>query len=283
MSESAPPGYRQIAAAFNRVATGYDATYGPGGNRMMRWLRRENLATLQATFPPGSRLLEIGCGTGEEALHLARAGYTILATDISPAMVAQTAAKARAAGLEARLSALVLPGGGLGALRPSARFDGAFASFGSLNCEPALSQLAAALARLLRPGSAFVCSVMARWCPFELIWFLLHGQPRTAFRRLSRRWGTAAVAGANGVRATVPVRYFSASDIAAGFAPDFNLEYTGSLALFLPPPYLADLYRRHPALFAVLEQCDKRWRGRWPWRNLGDHICLILRRREAGP
>jgi len=274
-----PPSYRQVAHAFDRIASGYDTTYGPGGNEVMRWMRRESLAVLQATFPPGSRLLEIGCGTGEEALHLARAGYTILATDLSPVMVARTAAKARAAGQEDQVTALALPAGCLGALRPPSPFDGAYASFGSLNCEPALPRLAAALADLLRPGSAFVCSVMARWCPFELIWFLLHGQPQPAFRRLHRSWGPAQVVGADGLRVTVPVRYFSAKEIAAIFAPDFSLEHTLSLPLFLPPPYLAELYRRHQGFFAYLEIWEKRLRGHWPWCRLGDHLVLTLRRR----
>lgn len=281
MTELQQPTYLQVTGAFDRIALDYDAAYGPGGNGVMRWMRRESLALLQATFPPGGRLLEIGCGTGEEALHLARAGYAIVATDLSPAMVARTAIKARAAGLEKRIVALVLPGGHLGALRPSRPLDGAYASFGSLNCEPALPDLAAALADLLRPGAAFVCSIMARWCPFELIWFLLHGQPRPALRRLRQSWQSAPLAGLDGVRVMVPVRYFSAKDIATTFASAFTLERTLSLPLFLPPPYLEPLYRRHQNLFTYLEVGEKRLREHWPWRGMGDHIALILRRRET--
>ena len=81
------------------------------------------MAVLEATFPAGGRLLEIGCGTGEEALHLARAGYKLLATDISQAMAAQTAAKAQAAGLDAQIRTLSIPGGDLGSLQPMQPFD----------------------------------------------------------------------------------------------------------------------------------------------------------------
>jgi cyclopropane fatty-acyl-phospholipid synthase-like methyltransferase len=61
----------------------------------MAWMRRENVTLLEDTFPRGSRLLEIGCGTGDEALYLARRGRIVLATDISPRMAAETLAKAR--------------------------------------------------------------------------------------------------------------------------------------------------------------------------------------------
>lgn len=278
MSGLPPPAYGQLARAFDRIAPGYDPTYGPGGNGVMGWMRRESLAVLKTNFAPGSCLLEIGCGTGEEALHLAQAGYTILATDLSPAMAARTAAKARAAGLGNRLTVLVLPGGSLAALHPSEPFDGAYASFGSLNCEPALPRLALILANLLRPGAAFVCSVMARWCPFELLWFLLHGQPRLALRRLPQHWQAAPVVSADGVRVTVPVRYFSAKEMAGIFHPAFRLEQTLSMPLLLPPPYLADLYRCYQAFFASLESWEKRLRRRRPWCGLGDHLLLTFRR-----
>lgn len=278
MKEYRSPTYRQVADAFDRIAPGYDAVYGPGGNDMMRWLRRESLALLQTTFPRGSRLIELGCGSGEEAVCLARAGYTILATDLSPLMAALTAAKARAAGLQDRVKVLALPAGCLAALRPAKPFDGAYASFGSLNCEPALPQLAAGLAGLLRPGAAFVCSVMARWCPFELVWFLLRGQPRPAFRRLRRGWQPARVAGLDGALATVPVRYLAVKDMTAAFAPFFSLERCLSLPLFLPPPYLAELYHRWRGFFARVEVWERRLRQRRPWSGIGDHIALVFRR-----
>jgi len=271
--------YLTTSQAFDTVAADYDTAYGPEGNAVMAWLRRESLALLQDTFPPGSRLLEIGCGTGEEALHLARAGRTVLATDVSPAMAARTYAKARAAGLAGRVTALALPAGRLDALLPREPFDGAYASFGGLNCEPDLAGLARALARLLKPDAAFVCSVMARWCPFEIAWFLLHGRPRTAFRRLRRGWQPAPVAGLEGLQVTVSTRYLSVGDVARPFAPAFVVERVLALPLLLPPPYLDDLFQQCRALFDRLESCERRLRWRWPWRLFGDHVALVLRRR----
>ena len=271
--------YLNAARAFDAVAPDYDAAYGPEGNAVMAWLRRESLALLQETFPPGSRLLEIGCGAGDEALHLARAGCTILATDVSSAMAAQTRAKARAAGVADRVAALALPAGCLDALHPSQPFDGAYASFGPLNCESDLPLLNAALVRLLRPGAAFVCSVMARWCPFEIAWFLLHARPRTAFRRLHRGWQSAPVAGSEGVQVSVAVRYLSVGDMARVFVPAFIIERVLSLPLLLPPPYLDGLFLRYRGLFGRLEPWERRLRERWPWQTLGDHVALVLRKR----
>jgi hypothetical protein len=142
-----------------------------------------------------------------------------------------------------------------------------------------LSALGEALADLLGPGAAFVCSVMGRWCLFEMAWFLLHGRPRTALRRLRRGWQPAPVAGSQGLQVAVPVRYLGVGDVARAFAPVFAVERVLGLPVLLPPPYLETLFRRRRALFRRLEPWERRSRTRWPWRHLGDHILLVLRKR----
>jgi SAM-dependent methyltransferase len=271
--------YGSIASAFDQVAPHYDDLYGPQGNLVMAWMRRESISLLKATFPPKSRLLEIGCGTGEEALHLAQAGYEVLATDISPVMAAQTAVKARAASLDDRIICLAIPGSCLDALQPDPVYDGAYASFGSLNCEPDLDRLVGALADLLHSEAAFVCSVMARWCPIEIAWYLSQGYPRQAFRRLRRGFRSASIQGAQGTAVKLQVRYFSVGEIEKVFSQAFVLEQVRALPLLLPPPYLESAYRKHRTTFDHLEPWELRLRDRWPWRGFGDHFMAVFRRR----
>lgn len=273
-------GLTATARAFDSVAPGYDAAYGPGGNTVMTWLRAESLALLGATFPPRAHLLEIGCGTGDEALHLARRGNTILATDVSPRMVAVTAQKAQAAGLSDCVTTLALPAAHIGQIEGSTLFDGAYASFGALNCEPDLPALASGLARLLRPGAHFVCSVMSRLCPFEMAWFLAHARPRQAFRRLRRGWQNGSVTGVDGEHEDVAMRYLSLGDLGEAFAPSWVAERSLSLPLLLPPPYLDSLYRAYPRLWERVSVFERRLRRRWPWRTMGDHIAVVMRRVE---
>lgn len=268
----------QVRAAFDAVAPLYDKAFGNAANAVMGWLRRENMALLAATFPPQSRLLELGCGTGEEAIFLARRGTSVLITDISPAMVRLARRKAFAAGVGDRVQALVLPAGGAAALRPKTPFDGVYASFGALNCEPDLEAWARAMADFVHPGGAVVCSVMNRLCLWEVVWFAVHGRWREARRRWPRGWHHATLSTARGT-VTVPVRYLSAGDIERLLAPAFTVEQVMALPFLLPPPYLDGVYRRYRRLFRVLEQVERRWRERWPWRHLGDHVVVVARRR----
>jgi len=270
--------HAETATAFSQIAADYDAAYGPQGNAVMTWMRRESLALLQATFPPGSRLLELGCGTGEEAVALGLAGCEVLATDIAPRMAAITRAKAVRTGVGDRVHVAALAAGDIGALRPHQPFDGGYASFGGLNCEPALPAVGAALARLIRPGGAFVTSIMGRTCGFEILWYLAHLRPRRAFRRLGGGWRLAPVAGEGAREVVVPTRYLTARQVEFAF-PGFAVERALALPLLLPPPYVDSLYRRHVDRFECLARYDRRLRGRWPWRGLGDHTVLVFRRR----
>ena len=53
---------------------------------MWRWL--------DATFPSGSRLIDLGCGTGLDAIRMGHRGHRIAATDWSANMVERTRERA---------------------------------------------------------------------------------------------------------------------------------------------------------------------------------------------
>jgi SAM-dependent methyltransferase len=271
--------YQEIVQAFDKAAASYDQVYGP--NQIMAWMRSMSLKTLAEAFEPEDHLLEIGCGTGVEALTLARLGHRILATDISPKMIELARAKAQAAGLGG-VRYRVLPAGQLSALeddyRPGA-FDGAFSSFGALNCEPSLAPVAQALAYLLRPGALLICSVMNRWCVWEIAWGLAHLRPRAAFRRLGRGLVVAGL-DAPGGRRQVPTRYYTPRSFAHILGPFFELQSVRALPFLLPPPDYDPIVAQRPALWTKLEAADRRLADRFPFRAWGDHFLATLVRTE---
>jgi SAM-dependent methyltransferase len=275
-----------IAHPFDTVAADYDA--GFTRRRLGRWLRAAVWEWLDDAFRTGDRVLELGCGTGEDAIWLARRGVQVVATDAAPRMLAVAQRKAAAAGVADRIVFEQLDLSAIGERRleiraesisklqapSSALYDGAFSNFGALNCLPDRRALAEALARWVRPGGRVVLVVMGPLCPWELAWYLLHGAPRTAFRRL--RAGVEAQLGGG---ATVRVWYPSPRRLRAEFAPGFrHLETTG-IGAFLPPSYLDHLVERWPHLFEALAHLDRRFARIVPWTWLNDHYLVVFERR----
>jgi SAM-dependent methyltransferase len=256
--------------AFDSVAADYD---GPRGNNVLvQRMRRSLWETVGRELRPGARLLDLGCGTGIDALHFAQLGHPVDATDWSPAMVARTRARIADAAPPSEVRVHHLGIQELGSL--DGTFDGIYSNFGPLNCVPDLAATADACARLLVPGGALVFSVMGRVCPWELGHYLLRGRFRRAAVRAAR--GATSV-GMN--RHTIWTRYYLPREFHRPFASRFALTHHRALGLFAPPPYLVAFHDRHPRWCEGLARLDDRV-GAWPvLRGMGDHFLMVMRRR----
>jgi len=124
-----------------------------------------------ACIGPGSRVLDVAAGAGEQSIGAARragAGGRVLATDIAPALLERAAADAEAAGLT-NLETLELDGEALDTL-PAGSFDAAISRVGLIYF-PDQQRALAGMRRALRPGgrvSAVVYSTPERNAFFSI-------------------------------------------------------------------------------------------------------------------
>jgi SAM-dependent methyltransferase len=263
---------RDTQDAFDSVANDYD---GPrGNNELIQEMRREMWRWLDATFGPGSRLLDLGCGTGLDAVRLAGQGHTVMATDWSLGMVGRTRDRALEAGLSDRVQTLAVGAHELARIEGGALFDGAYSNLGPLNCVPDLTAVAQECARLVRPGGALVFTVIGRVCPWEIA----HYAVRAHWRRLAVRFATGMVPVRMNKR-VVWTRYHTPRGLYRSFARDFTLQHHRGVCVLAPPPYLTAVKERHPRLYERLWSLERRVAG-WPVvRAMGDHFLIVMRRR----
>lgn len=279
--ESSPvPG----AHPFDGAAGGYDPTLE--GNRTLRWMRQDNLERLCRVLPTG-HLLEIGAGTGTEAIVLARAGRRITALEPSSEMRRVLAARVREAGLESRIEIRAESTETFGREgRDLPSFDGAYSSLGPLNCCRDLPTFSRDLAAHLRPGAIAVLSIMSRDCFTERMFLGLRGRFSEARRRQPPY--PRAVPTAEGAE-RIETWYWSLRELHQVFSADFRVHRWEPFPLLLPAPSIVGPGRRR--------QLDG-WMRQWhrlalPWeRRLrqsgrfagwGDHIRLEMERLGTDP
>ena len=263
-----PPAVR----AFDALAPEFDAAFE--GWTSVAAQRRAVRRELLAAFPRGARLLELGGGTGEDALFLAGRGRSVHVTDGAPAMVERTREKARAAGLDEDVTAEAVTLETLHAwasARTGVRFDGAFSNFASLNCVTDHVSVARGLARALAPGARALLVVFGPASPSDVAVLLARGRFRAAFRRFSRRPAAAHVAGESFTVTYPPPRAF-----AAAFAPWFELKRTKGIGVFVPPSSAEPWVSRIPRAVAAAETLDRALSR--PLALLADHVLLDFAR-----
>jgi demethylmenaquinone methyltransferase/2-methoxy-6-polyprenyl-1,4-benzoquinol methylase len=144
-----------VRGMFGRIAGVYDLM-----NRLMtggldgRWRR---FAARQVALGPGQRALDIGTGTGDLAIAVARAGApgsTVVAIDFTPEMLDHARRKVERLGLAARIT--VLAGDGERIDAPDASFDACCSGFVVRNLADPRGGFAEML-RVTRPGGRVVC------------------------------------------------------------------------------------------------------------------------------
>ena len=265
-----PPAVR----AFDALAPVFDERFGAW--KSVAAQRRAVRRALLAGFSKDARLIELGGGTGEDALFLAKAGRRVLVTDGAPAMVARVRAKAREAGLSGRVTAerTTLEELDAWAATRGAMFDGAFSNFASLNCVTDHASVARGLARLLPPGKHALLVVFGPCCPGEVLVLLARGKVRAAFRRLARKPAPARVGGE-----TFAVTYPSPGALARAFLPWFHLRRMLGVGVFVPPSSAEPAVSRFPRVLEALERLDQL--AARPLALLGDHVLLDFERTDV--
>ena len=272
MSKQSKSGERN-SWPFDQEAAGYDCSFT---NTVLGRIYRDAVwERLSALFNSSEHILELGCGTGEDALFLAGHGKKVTAYDAGVEMIEQARAKIKDAGYGERVCFKAADIEQLSTADPgpvsdqgkASVFDGAFSNFGALNCVSNLDQVGKYLHRALKPGAPVILVIMGPYVPWEWLWYLLKGQPGTGFRRLKK--GGVAWRGIN-------VTYPSIATTTSAFAPYFRVTGIRALGVFLPPSYVEEWAKAHPAVINILSRLEKKASPYRLFAVLADHYILEM-------
>ncbi len=299
--------------AFDVLAADYDSSFT--STSLGTLLREAVWRRLDARFSPGDRVLELACGTGEDAVHLARRGVRVTAIDTSPAMVEAARRKVAAAGLAKLVEVQHLDVEELAAAPPRVETRGyewlsfqdrGFAAqrapsvpqgqpFPSPGFQPGAAAGAGPFDGAFSDFGGLNCVADLRGVALALARRLRPGAPvllcvmgplvpwewawylgRGDLKKAFRRLRPGGVAWRG-----LTVRYPSISALQRAFAPGFRTLRVGAVGVLLPPTYIEEWTRRHPRLLAGLARWERRLEQMPPLPWLADHYLIELERREA--
>ena len=259
---------------FDHIARDYDQVFTH--SEIGKIQRAQVYQYLETQLPKQEdlRILELNCGTGEDAIWLAEKGHFVMATDISPEMVSVTRHKAMMKGLGNHIQAknLSLEQFGMGSVRQ--RFDWVFSNFGGINCidEEKLSKVIHEAANILHPGGRLIMVIMSRMCIWETAYFMTKGKWKKAFQR--RKKGPVLV---DLEGETFPIWYYSPKDMIELALPNFEVETIKPIGFWTPPSYLENFFSKRPQWLNRLGNRDLNGWNHPFFAGLSDHFLIDLR------
>ncbi|RYD76522.1 MAG: class I SAM-dependent methyltransferase [Sphingobacteriales bacterium] len=261
-----------VEAAFTAQAAVFDNIYSH--DKMIEYKRGRVRNHIRQFLSGGNNMLELNCGTGDDAFYFAGLGHNIHATDISSAMLEKLAQKMLNASLPGIISIGKCSFTRLDQLKNKGPYDYIYSNFGGLNCTGQLETVLKRLTPLIKPGGFITLVIISRFCLWESL-LVFKGKFRTAFRRFFSSRGRQAHA--EGVNFTC--WYYPPSYILRAMQDEFNLVSLEGLCTIVPPSYIAGFDKKYPKIFAFLCKQENKRKKSYPWKYIGDYFIITLRRR----
>ena len=233
-------------SSFDNAAYSYDVDFTDTivgrlqRDRVWRYLDQEVPSALS------TKVLELNCGTGEDAIYLATKGHDVLATDISIKMIEQSSAKIESKDILSKIT--------VGQLDMSAPkippqidqrgkqdyFDLVFSNFGGINCldKGELKRLSSFIKKHLSKDGSVIMVVMPRYCLIDLLNRIVHLDFKGFKKRLFNQPIEVMVDGSS-----VSTYYYSPNNILNAFE-GFVCDQVKVIGVM--PSYLESIVARRP-------------------------------------
>jgi ubiquinone/menaquinone biosynthesis C-methylase UbiE len=258
---------------FDHLADAYDNNFTFSAINSLQ--RKQVLSYVEKNALNANKLdiLEINCGTGEDAIYFEKLGHKVLATDASSKMIKKAQSKmeqAKATNLLFRQVAF----SEIHNLKPEQNFDLVFSNFGGLNCisTEELKILFEDVVALLKNDGRFIGVVMPKFCLLEFFYFLIKLQWGKLFRRYHK---DAVMVNLNGV--LFKTWYFSPSDI-KNLNQKLRVRHIIPIGIALPPTYLEGFFKRKPLLLKFLNSLESGLNKIPFFAGFSDHFLFDLQK-----
>jgi ubiquinone/menaquinone biosynthesis C-methylase UbiE len=256
-----------MKADFDQAAQNYDNyfTFSEIGKIQRNLVYQK----LQKQLINIKKIIEINCGTGEDAIWLAQQGFQVTATDISEIMIEIAQSKSNVN----HLTFKVLDINHLS--EETENFDLLFSNFGGLNCltKKELALFFNSAAKILKEKGKMSLVIMPKNTLWEQFYFVLKLDFKAAFRRKKE------VAFANVDGEKVATYYYNPKDIVTLSEINFEFLEVKPIGFFIPPSYLEPFFKNKKPVLNGLTFLENKIKNRSFLSKYADHYIITLQKR----
>lgn len=258
--------------AFDHIAHSYDREFTHASigraQRELVW----QFVQQEVTPISDIKVLEVNCGTGEDAQIFSELGAKVIATDISPEMI-QVASEKNKAYQHAQFEVVDI--NSIQHWRKGEKFDLIFSNFGGLNClsPKELKTFIHDAKEKLNDNGKLVLVIMPKYCVWEMVYFTGKLRFKSAFRRLRKKGVSAQLDGD-----TLWTYYYNPRDIIKA-SVDYQLKRIAPIGLFVPPSYLQPFFQKRSRTLQKLIKEDQKQIQSDLFSSFSDHFAICLQKK----
>lgn len=258
-----------MEVSFDKAAPNYDVTFTHSKiGKMQRDLVYKQLSKQLNSI---KTVLEINCGTGEDAIWFAQQNFKVTATDISPKMIEVAQNKATFNHLKFQTADI----NSITKTFENEKFDLIFSNFGGLNClsKSELEKFFQNVPSILSEKGKLILVIMPKNTLWEQFYFLVKAQFSDVFRRKKE----SAIANVDGEK--VSTYYFNPKDIVNLAKQDFDWIDQKPIGFFVPPSYLEPFFKNKKGFLKFLNSLENGIKN-WSFLSkFADHYIITLQKR----
>ena len=256
---------------FDKHAKNYDAVFTYSQIGKAQRMRVYHFLNKQNPTDKKQNILELNCGTGEDAQYFAQQGHSILATDISTEMMKVAKEKNKYPNI--RFQQLDISKVTKDTF--SEKFDMIFSNFGGLNClsKSQLVSFFQASESLLKPSGKMVLVIMPKNCLWELFYFSIKGEFKKARRRNTNKPLVVNVEGNK-----VKTWYYNPKEVMSLASDIYKVTAIKPIGIKIPPSYLESFFSSKKGVLKLLIWAEKLYSNRF-WAKYADHYLISFQKK----
>ena len=236
---------------FDSEALIYDQnfTYSKIGKaqREIVWTHLSNLIK----YAKIKSVLEVNCGTGEDALFLNKKEISVLPTDVSEKMVELANEKLKKNGFNCNAKTLDIRS--IDSKISENKFDLIFSNFGGLNCirEQELKLFFKDSSHQFKDKKNYFLVFMGKHCLMEKLYFL----SKLKFSKINRR-SANEITHAKLKYESIETLFYSIQQIKKCLPNDLKIVSSYPIGFFIPPSYLESFFAPRETIFNILKKME---------------------------